>query len=377
MIFQAVIVTVFLCYALLIVIITIGWWRLKEFKKSDGSPNIKVSVIVAARNEAGNIKNLINSLCQQDYPSDLYEVFIVDDHSTDSTAQLAHAILQKQNNLCNIKLITLSASDGKGKKAALKLGIQESSGELIVITDADCMAGSSWISTIASFYEMHKPQMILGPVQMTDEGSVFGRLQSLEFISLISSAAGSCSAGFPLLANGANIAFTREAYTTCNGFEGNMQYASGDDMFLMMSIKNKFGASSIRFLKAVGAIVHTPSTPGFKSFIRQRMRWVSKSRGYTDPFLIAASVIVFLTNAGLVISAFSALVFAETLNYFLGIYLFKLVVDLPLIISYSRFQGSAGLLWLFPPMELLNAAYTLLIGIAGNFGRYTWKGRQI
>jgi hypothetical protein len=47
------------------------------------------------------------------------------------------------------------------------------------------------------------------------------------------------------------------------------------------------------------------------------------------------------------------------------------------MLSYSRFQKSKTLIWLFPIMELLNAVYTLLIGIAGNVGKYEWKGRRV
>ena len=219
--------------------------------------------------------------------------------------------------------------------------------------------------------------MILGPVRMTDDGSFFGKLQSLEFSSLISSAAGSCNAGFPLLANGANMAFTRHAYESCGGFLDNAHYPSGDDMFLMMSIKKKFGAKAIRFLRSEEAIVNTPATQGVKPFFQQRMRWVSKSRGYTDPILISTSIIVFLLNALLVVSAFSTFFFPEYLTLFLILYVLKLIVDLPLMVSFNRFQRSVKLLWLFPMMELLNAVYTLVIGIAGNIGKYEWKGRSV
>jgi cellulose synthase/poly-beta-1,6-N-acetylglucosamine synthase-like glycosyltransferase len=219
--------------------------------------------------------------------------------------------------------------------------------------------------------------MILGPVRMTDNGSFFGKLQSLEFMSLISSAAGSCNAGFPILANGANVAFTRQAYDNCGGFSGNMQFPSGDDMFLMMNIKKKFGAKAIRFLRSENAIVNTPATSGFKSFIQQRLRWVSKSRGYTDPMLIIASIMVLLTNIWLVLTGFAAIVSHEYLQLFLFIFFIKMLIDLPLMISYSRFQRNNSNLWLFPLMELMNAIYTLLIGIAGNIGKYEWKGRRV
>jgi len=368
---------ILLGYLLLLAAISLGWWKLKVFTRTDLSPEVKVSIIVAVRNEAGNILTLLNSLSNQEYPSALCEIIIVNDQSEDQTARLVEEFITKHKGVKNLKLINLGENDTPGKKSAIALGIRASRGELIVITDGDCTAGRKWISGTASFYARHRPQMILGPVRMINGGSFFGKLQSLEFSSLLSAAAGSSSAGFPVLANGANIAFTREAYDSCGGFNGNTQYPSGDDMFLMMSIKKKFGTKAIRFLKSDDAIVITPVTAGLKSFFQQRLRWVSKSRGYTDTMLIATSIIVFLTNGLLVATAFAIMLNPWYFKFFLIVYSIKLLIDLPLMLSYNKFQKSESLLWLFPLMELVNAFYTLLIGIIGNFGGYEWKGRRV
>jgi cellulose synthase/poly-beta-1,6-N-acetylglucosamine synthase-like glycosyltransferase len=376
MIFLLVSFAIILCYALLISAISVGWFKLNDFERSDQKHYVKISIIVAVRNEASAIGSLLESLLKQDYPPEHFEMIIVDDHSTDETKRRFEEITSELNGIPNLKFISLEPDDGFGKKAALSHGIKLSGGDLIVITDADCTAGSSWISTIAAFYDRLKPQMILGAVQMTDGGNFFGKLQSLEFMSLISSAAGSCSAGFPLLANGANIAFTRQAFESCGGFSGHMEFPSGDDMFLMMSIKKKFGAGSIRFLKSADAIVKTTAIKGIKPFLQQRMRWVSKSKGYTDPMLIATSILVYLANAILLISGISAFIFPGLYKIFLLVYLAKMIIDFPLMLSFARFQKSGALLWLFPFMELLNAVYTVFIGIIGNIGKYEWKGRR-
>jgi cellulose synthase/poly-beta-1,6-N-acetylglucosamine synthase-like glycosyltransferase len=366
----------FLCYSALIAAITIGWWKLKVFENGVPPPEVKISVIVAVRNEASTIQALLASLLNQDYPSEWFEILIVDDHSTDVTAELGKEFIARHAGPKNIRFVSLKGEKESGKKSAIHKGIQSSTGELIVITDADCTSGVHWISTMAAFYQKHKPQMILGPVRMTNDGSFFGKLQTLEFISLISSAAGSCSAGFPILANGANIGFTRKAYESCGGFAGNMLYPSGDDMFLMLSIKKEFGPKSILFLRSAEAIVDPPAVQRLKPFVQQRMRWVSKSRGYTDPWLIAASVVVLLTNVWLVGMLFLALISPVYIGLFLVLYFFKMLADLPLMLGYSRFQRSVSLFWMFPFMELLNAVYTSVIGIAGNLGKYEWKGRR-
>lgn len=376
MIFLFIASAILLAYAAIITAVSAGWWKLKVFKNIDTKIQIKISVIVAVRNEAVVIRTLLNSILQQDYQPEFFEIIIVDDHSSDETNRIFSEIAANQETGPVLKIFTLGQQDGFGKKAALTLGIKASSGELIVITDADCTASNSWISSIAAYYNQYKPQMILGPVQMADDGSIFGKFQSLEFMSLISTAAGSCSAGFPLLANGANIAFTRQAFESCGGFSGHMEFPSGDDMFLMMSIKKKFGARSIRFLKSADDIVKTPAIKGLKPFLQQRMRWVSKSKGYTDCLLIATSILVYMVNAILLISGISAFIYPGFYKIFFLIYLAKLVIDFPLMFSFARFQKSSALLWLFPFMEILNAIYTVYIGIVGNIWKYEWKGRR-
>jgi hypothetical protein len=147
-------------------------------------------------------------------------------------------------------------------------------------------------------------------------------------------------------------------------------------MFLMMNIKKKFGAGAIQFLKSAEAMVTTTATQGLKPFIQQRMRWVSKSKGYTDPVLIVSSLLVFFTNALLVVTGLMAFFLEGFLQLFLSLFFIKLAVDFPLMLSFSRFQRSGSLFWLFPLMEILNAVYTLIIGMAGNIGKYEWKGRK-
>jgi cellulose synthase/poly-beta-1,6-N-acetylglucosamine synthase-like glycosyltransferase len=373
MIFQAIVFILFFSYAALITAITLGWWKLKVYKSKSLEYNTKVTILVAVRNEAENIGMLIKSLSSQNYPANLFEVIFIDDHSTDETVDLVNNQIR---DLSNFKLLSLQDGQLYGKKAAITQGISTSIGELILITDADCVADILWVSTLVSFYEKYSPHLILGPVCMINDGSLFGKFQSLEFSSLISSAVGSCNAGFPLMANGANMAFTREAFDTCNGFAGNFAYPSGDDMFLLMKIKKQYGAGAIRFLRSAAAIVNTPATLGFKEFIQQRLRWVSKSSGYTDPLLIASSLIVFLANVLIVVLAFLAFMSPGYILPFVIVYFFKFIVDFPLMFSFNKFQKSGKLLFLFPFSEFLNAVYTLFIGIAGNVWKYEWKGRQ-
>ncbi|MDQ3276757.1 MAG: glycosyltransferase, partial [Bacteroidota bacterium] len=75
-------------YTLLIMFYYRQWKGLKIYQPS-ASPSVAVSVIVAARNEAETLPHLLHDLQEQEYPADLLEVIVVDDFSTDTTADLA------------------------------------------------------------------------------------------------------------------------------------------------------------------------------------------------------------------------------------------------------------------------------------------------
>ncbi|HEY4789172.1 MAG TPA: glycosyltransferase, partial [Bacteroidales bacterium] len=119
-----------------------GWEKLQRFETtiSDAS-DVFTSIIVPVRDEEENIKLLLDDLTSQNYPLEQFEIILVDDHSSDNSVQLA-----KEYPASNLKIQTLP-TDSNGKKAALRLGIQEAKGELIITTDADCRRGSGWLGT--------------------------------------------------------------------------------------------------------------------------------------------------------------------------------------------------------------------------------------
>ena len=366
---------VFLAYALLMGVISGGWYRLQAFKPFPARPSTRISLIVAARNEAEKIGNLLSDLLQQDYPGELLQIILVDDHSEDGTPEVA--VKAFNQTVFSFQIIELKSSGKSGKKAAIDTGIQHASGQLVITTDADCRLPLNWISSIAAYYETYHPKMILAPVRFSPHDTLFGKLQALEFMSLMAATAGSASAGMPLMANGANLTYERSAYLECGGFEGNLEYPSGDDLFMMFRIKQKFGPRAIRFLKCSPAIVNTEPAATLGEFFAQRLRWVSKSRGYTDAFIIASAFIVYLTNL-LLLSTLVWGIFSPAVRPFsLLFYLFKLAMDFPAMLGIASFNKDRKLLWLLPLMEILNAIYTVVIGLLGNMKSFSWKGRKI
>jgi cellulose synthase/poly-beta-1,6-N-acetylglucosamine synthase-like glycosyltransferase len=242
-------------YALFTFLLTYFWKKIPATPNSAPPYMTKISVIIPVRNEVNNIENLLHDLQNQTLPKHQFEVLVVDDSSTDGTAELALSLATLLT--CNIRLIKLSDSQTTSpKKRAIETAMLEATGELIITTDGDCRVKPKWLEAFVECYRNTNAQLISGPVTFTTETTLADHLQTVEFASLIGSGASAISAGFPSLCNGANLAYEKKVFYEVNGFEGVKHIASGDDEFLMHKIAALY-PTGIQFLKNQDAIVST------------------------------------------------------------------------------------------------------------------------
>lgn len=362
-----------LLYAFLILAYTIGWYRLKNRILAFEPVPEKVSVLIAARNEEKNISALLHDLIQQDYPKQFLEVIIADDHSEDKTVEIVEKFIAEKA-LFPIHLIKASAF---GKKSALREAAKIAAGEFFLFTDADCRVGNNWIRTISNHFNSPEINLVLGPVRMENDGQLFGKLQSLEFLSLIASTAGSCGIAYPAMANGANLAVRRSVFEEVIDYQGGKKHASGDDVFLLFSILKKYGSSAIGFALFEEAIVSTKALNGLKELIRQRLRWVSKSKSYAQKAVIIPAMIVFLFNLALLL-LFALSFFYPFLFVIFGMFsLLKFMIDFPLLRSAANFMQRREWIRLAFPFEFVYPFYIVFTAVAGNLMPVKWKGRKI
>ena len=218
--------------------------------------------------------------------------------------------------------------------------------------------------------------MIIGPVCFHKDNSTFKKIQNLEFLSLIVSGAGAAKISHPIMCNGANLAFSKSAYSKVMTNEKEENFISGDDIFLMLKIKRKYGSQAIHFLKSYDAIVYTEAKNTFKDFFDQRIRWVSKSRGYSSISLILTSLIIYIFNYFLLAGAILSFFFPELISYTLILFLIKCIIDLPILFGITKFVKRKKLLFFFLPLQLIYILYISIIGFVGNFLKFEWKGRN-
>lgn len=220
-------------YVVLVLYMRAGWMRLPIIKPSTVVPQTKLSVIIAARNEEDNIGRTLDCLMAQDFPKELLEIIVVDDHSTDRTNEIILSYADR-----GVRLISLEAGDklNSYKKYAINKAIDSSNGEIIVTTDADCRMGPHWLKTIIHFMEANDLYMVSSPVSYHEEKSYFENLQTLEFLYLIGLGAAGIGNGNPTTCNGANLAYRKAVFYEMGGFKGIDELASGDDELLLSLI---------------------------------------------------------------------------------------------------------------------------------------------
>jgi cellulose synthase/poly-beta-1,6-N-acetylglucosamine synthase-like glycosyltransferase len=321
-------------------------------------PVTYISIVVPCRNEHENLPSLLNCISAQNYPLESFEVVIVDDNSTDKSMEVVIPFTRQMK-------IILTNNDGTGKKQAIRTGINASSGSLIITTDADCITGKNWIRTIAAFYEKHKPDMIICPVTIESGQGFFRSFQELEFLSLQGITAGSASSGKGAMCNGANLAFTREAYLKN---EGNLHFEieSGDDIFLLHSLKKQTG-SIILWLESHSALVTTGSVTTLGSYLKQRKRWISKAKAYNDSETTLLGIVTFVTIFFQTSFLGAAIINKKFLPVFLVIFLLKSVPDFLILLNTSARYGRRKLMNWFLPAQILYPFYVLSVAFYSLF----------
>ncbi|MEO6540533.1 MAG: glycosyltransferase, partial [Ferruginibacter sp.] len=377
---------IFGLYILLIFYYWRSWLSIPEFKPrlTNLAPQTRISVIIAARDEEENMAACLDSISRQLYPKEFFEVIVVDDHSTDNTATIIKNYADK-----NVKLISLkdfiSNNLNSYKKKAIEIAISQSTGELIVTTDADCIVPQHWLQTLAAFYEQYDPAFIAAPVAIDCSNKFIEFFQALDFMVLQGITGASVHKKIHSMCNGANLAYTKKAFEKVGAFSGIDHIASGDDMLLMHKIY-KQGPGKVMFLRSKEAIVQTAPVNSIKDFFNQRIRWASKADKYDDKRIFFVLLLVYLVNVLLLILPIAALfmnaqystlptgrqVFhvqpclpagrCSMMGVWLLLLLAKTITELIFLYPVAKFFSKQGMLWMFPLMQPFHIIYTVMAG---------------
>lgn len=350
-----------------------GFAKVPEQSIEPGRPATTFSIIVPFRNEANNLPNLLSSLNALDYPRDLFQVLLVNDNSEDDSVEICEKF-KADNPGLQVKLLYSFQETNAPKKDAIKTGIWESDFDYILTTDADCTVPETWLMAFNNFIGKSAADMVAGPVSIRSKKSILSKFQEIDFFSLQAATIGGFGIDKPFMCNGANLCYSKNRFHQVQGFQGNEEIASGDDIFLL----EKFKAVGLKvlFLKDPAAIITTEAQTSLKNLIMQRVRWAAKTAVYQEFFPKAVGISVFLMNLLIVAAAILWVMGYEVKQYLFLSFLVKFNVDFVLIYRGAQFFGKENSMknyfWASAVYPFFCCAVVIFSGLSG----FQWKGRK-
>ncbi|MCI0513247.1 glycosyltransferase [candidate division KSB1 bacterium] len=347
---------------------------LRRLKRGQATSEPSISVVVAARNEAANITRCVTALLHQRYPVEKFEILVVDDRSTDHTADLVREIARTHSQL---KLISITATPPEmaPKKYALATGIQAAKGELIFTTDADCTPLPDWLKITARYFEP-AVGLVAGfaPLESrtASRSNWLQKMYGLESLALACVAAGGIGKQRPLTCSGRNLAYRKQVFEAVGGFARIGQHISGDDDLFLQQVAATTNWE-IRYVFEAAALVYSPPPANFTLFKNQRTRHASKGRHY-QPWLTGVLGGVYLYNfmlwLGLI--AFPFLPIQPVFILLVSLAL-KIAAEFGLLLRGAQLFRKRYLLWVFPLATLAHIPYVVIFGCLGAFKTFQWK----
>ncbi|XCF06871.1 glycosyltransferase [Tamlana crocina] len=361
-----------IAYLLLIGAFIFGLERIALFNLENLASKTNFSIVIPFRNEAENLPGLLASIERLNYPKDQFETLFIDDASEDNSAEIIKQSLSKSN--INFKIVKNERSTASPKKDAIETAIKQAKHDWIITTDADCILPEYWLNSFDEFIQKNDALCISGPVTYTEKNSFLNRFQILDLLSLQGATIGGFGLKKPFLCNGANLAYKKELFLKLNGFEGNSNIASGDDIFLLEKVA-KTHPKQLHYLKCKQAIVETLPQPSWNHLFEQRKRWAAKTSNYNNGFGKLTGLVVLLMNAlvvfGLGFSIFGAL----NPKFWIYIFAAKFCIDFGLIYKSAIFFNQKSALKSFVFAFLVYPFFSVFVALTSLVSGYQWKGR--
>lgn len=356
---------------------TCWFQQLIPFHASALEPATTFTIVIPARNEEASIGKCLSSIMNGNYPHELFEVLVIDDHSEDNTAAV---VAEWTATYPNIQCISLKHyvqnKLNSYKKKAIEVAISASAFEWIITTDADSVVGAKWLNDYDNFIQTNNSYFVAAPVLFESGKGALHIFQELDFLTLQGITAASVSAGFHSMCNGANLAYRKDIFRAVNGFSGIDKIASGDDMLLMHKIQAAY-PNKIGYLFSRNAVVFTQAERSLQGFFHQRIRWASKSTSYNDKKITFVLLLVYAVNLSITALFVTAVFNAVFWTYFFVFLGLKTAVEFIFLVFVAGFYKKRALLAYFFLMQPFHIIYTITAGFFGLTGSYKWKGRVV
>jgi glycosyltransferase involved in cell wall biosynthesis len=346
--------------------------KVSVLSNAHSKPEICFTIVVPFRNEAENLPKLLQSIEKVNYPSNQFEVILVDDESIEkfSFAQFGFASSQVSRLRFHVEIISNQRISNSPKKDAIQTAIQQSSFDWIVTTDADCIVPENWLLDLNNYIQQTKKEMVCGPVLYKKADGFLYDFQQIELLSLQAVTIGSFGLQQPFMCNGANFAYTKNLFEKLNGFEGTNAIASGDDVFLLQKAA-RVDRKKVGFLLKSDYLVQTNAAFSWNELFQQRMRWAGKSTGYSSGFGQFTALVVLLGNLSFI---------GILLSLLFGYFEYAPLLLVKVLADYFLAKRAAVFYKISMNTVLITALvypfFSSAVAIYSLFGSYQWKGRR-
>lgn len=331
-----------------------------------------VSIIVPAKDEEKMIGKCLDSLINQDYPKDKYEIIIINDRSTDKTQDII-SFYQKRNPIIKSIEIKENLSGLTGKQNAVNEGLKLCKGEIIMNIDADCIAKPKWIKNTVSRFTL-KTGLVMGfNITCNDNRlpSIFAELQALDMLFLLDSATGSIGVGVYAGCAGSNIAY-RKAVLEDENFQ-KLGFTITEDTAVIQAV-SKNSNWDVRVVYDKDAMVMTPAETSLRKFFSQRIRWTLGGL-VTKSWILFPLYLAFLYHVSLLILIPLAFFLNSLQMIVLLSFVVKCLIDFIRCWQVCRSFDRTDLLKFFMLYEFFMIFYSVFIGFVSLFVRkIEWKG---
>jgi cellulose synthase/poly-beta-1,6-N-acetylglucosamine synthase-like glycosyltransferase len=342
---------------------------LEHGKKNPGFGNSEylfVSIIVPARNEENNIQTCIESIMSNNYPSDKFEVIVVNDRSTDRTGTI---LVSLQKRFQNLFVYTIAENTHhrnlKGKPGALQVGIEAAKGDIILMTDADCIVNENWIDSITNSFSDNEVGLTAAVTNIKSKNA-FDIAQAVYWVYMHTMAAAGIGLNQPLGCFGNNLSVRKSDFIELGGFE-NIKFSMTEDLALQQAVFKS--NRKIRYLISDESSVETLPCKTFKEYLNQQHRW---ALGGLDLGWRAA--IFVISSVALWIGLITSLIFCDIV-WFLSILGTRFFLDFILIFSsLVRLQKIKLWKWIIPSI-LIFVFMELLVPFLLLDRETVWKGQ--
>lgn len=250
----------------------LAFFKPKEREQSQTHP---VSVIICARDEAGNLARNLPGVLFQQYPSS-HELIVVNHNSQDDTRYLLEEFKKTFKGLQIVNL-EHEAKGIPGKKYPLSIGIKEADHEILLLTDADCVPASEhWLYKMQNAY---KPgiEVVLGYGAYTKKPGLLNKLIRFETYHTALQYLSYALAGVPYMGVGRNLSYKRELFINNKGFSSINHLPGGDDDLFINKVAHKGNTTVVLDPEA---FTLSEAKKSFGDWFRQKERHYSTGKYY-------------------------------------------------------------------------------------------------